>query len=42
LLRLLDDHRIPASWFIPGHTINTFPGTCRNIADALRQFLPDA
>jgi peptidoglycan-N-acetylglucosamine deacetylase len=33
LLELLARHRIPASWFIPGHTLETYPGVCRRIAD---------
>jgi peptidoglycan/xylan/chitin deacetylase (PgdA/CDA1 family) len=33
LLELLARHRIPASWFIPGHTLETYPEVCRRIAD---------
>ena len=29
---LLDKHRVPSTWFIPGHTIETFPGLCAQIA----------
>lgn len=31
LLRLLKSHEIPATWFIPGHTIETFPKECAAI-----------
>lgn len=34
MLRLLTDEAIASTWFIPGHTIDTFPGICREIADA--------
>ena len=34
LLKLLDEHDIPTTWFIPGHTIDTYPDTCQSIADA--------
>ena len=34
LLGLLDEHRIPGTWFIPGHTIDTYPETCEAIAAA--------
>lgn len=33
ILALLERHRIPASWFIPGHTLETYPGECSRIAD---------
>jgi peptidoglycan/xylan/chitin deacetylase (PgdA/CDA1 family) len=33
ILRLLSDENIPTTWFIPGHTIDTFPEICREIAD---------
>lgn len=34
MLRLLADEAIPSTWFVPGHTIDTFPEICREIADA--------
>lgn len=34
LLRLLDAHDIPSTWFVPGHTIDTYPEICRNVVDA--------
>ena len=34
MLKLLTDEGIPSTWFIPGHTIDTFPEICREIADA--------
>ncbi len=34
MLQLLADENIPSTWFIPGHTIDTFPEICREIADA--------
>ncbi len=34
LLKLLDQRQIPTTWFIPGHTIDTYPDTCRNVAAA--------
>ena len=34
ILKLLDDEQIPSTWFIPGHTIDTFPEECRNVAQA--------
>ena len=34
MLRLLADEDIASTWFIPGHTIDTFPEICREIADA--------
>ncbi len=34
MLRLLDDEGIPSTWFMPGHTIETFPGICKEIADS--------
>ncbi len=32
MLRLLNDEGIPSTWFIPGHTIDTFPDICGEIA----------
>jgi peptidoglycan/xylan/chitin deacetylase (PgdA/CDA1 family) len=34
ILQLLSDERVPGTWFIPGHTIDTYPETCARIADA--------
>jgi peptidoglycan-N-acetylglucosamine deacetylase len=34
ILALLQKHRIPATWFIPGHTLETFPEACRAVAEA--------
>jgi len=34
LLALLRKHRIPTSWYIPGHTIETYPARCREVFDA--------
>jgi peptidoglycan/xylan/chitin deacetylase (PgdA/CDA1 family) len=34
LLKLLEDHEITGTWFIPGHTVETFPDTVRAIAAA--------
>ena len=34
LVKLLDDEQIPSTWFIPGHTIETYPKICQQIADA--------
>ena len=34
LLELLKRHDISASWYIPGHTLETYPDACRRIADA--------
>ena len=33
LLTLLEKYKIPASWYIPGHTLETYPDQCRRIAD---------
>ena len=33
MLRLMTDRGLPTTWFIPGHTIDTFPEICREIAD---------
>jgi peptidoglycan/xylan/chitin deacetylase (PgdA/CDA1 family) len=32
VVSLLDEHQIPATWFIPGHTIDTYPDICGRIA----------
>src|SRR5215813_1837058 len=31
ILELLRRHEIPSTWFIPGHTIETFPDACRRV-----------
>jgi peptidoglycan/xylan/chitin deacetylase (PgdA/CDA1 family) len=33
ILALLAQRRIPATWFVPGHTLETFPDTIRAILD---------
>jgi peptidoglycan/xylan/chitin deacetylase (PgdA/CDA1 family) len=32
ILHLLEKREIPATWFIPGHTVETYPDLCRKIA----------
>ncbi|TAK52276.1 MAG: polysaccharide deacetylase [Betaproteobacteria bacterium] len=34
ILELLAKYRVTASWFIPGHTLETYPSPSRSIADA--------
>ncbi|KAF2416536.1 polysaccharide deacetylase [Tothia fuscella] len=34
LLKLFDNHGIKATWFIPGHTLETFPEECAMVRDA--------
>jgi peptidoglycan/xylan/chitin deacetylase (PgdA/CDA1 family) len=34
ILALLKKHRIPTSWYIPGHTLETYPDRCKEIFDA--------
>lgn len=34
LLALLKKHDIPSSWYIPGHTLETYPDACRAVFDA--------
>lgn len=34
ILRLLADRGLPATFFIPGHTIETYPDVCRMVVDA--------
>ena len=34
ILDLLARHRIRATWFIPGHTLETYPAICRRVAAA--------
>jgi len=33
LLDLFERHDVPATWFIPGHTIDSFPEPCERIVD---------
>lgn len=34
ILDLLAERGLPATWFIPGHTIEAFPDVCRRVAEA--------
>jgi peptidoglycan-N-acetylglucosamine deacetylase len=34
ILDLLARHKLPTSWFIPGHTLETYPDPCKCVADA--------
>jgi hypothetical protein len=34
LLRLFEKYNIKASWFIPGHSLETFPEECAMVRDA--------
>lgn len=34
ILKLLADRSLPATFFIPGHTIETYPDVCRMVVDA--------
>jgi peptidoglycan/xylan/chitin deacetylase (PgdA/CDA1 family) len=34
ILALLKKHGIPATWFIPGHTLETYPEACRKVLEA--------
>jgi peptidoglycan/xylan/chitin deacetylase (PgdA/CDA1 family) len=34
LLELLKRHDVASSWYIPGHTLETYPDACRKVADA--------
>ncbi len=34
ILQLFADEEIPGTWYIPGHTIDTYPDVCRRIAEA--------
>jgi peptidoglycan/xylan/chitin deacetylase (PgdA/CDA1 family) len=34
ILRLLEQHRIPATFFVPGHTIESYPGVAESILEA--------
>ena len=34
ILDLLERRGLPSTWFIPGHTIDTYPDICRRVAEA--------
>jgi peptidoglycan/xylan/chitin deacetylase (PgdA/CDA1 family) len=34
ILETLKRYDVPSTWFIPGHTIETFPDVCREVVDA--------
>ncbi len=34
VLALLDRYRVPSTWFIPGHTLETYPDQCKAVFDA--------
>jgi peptidoglycan/xylan/chitin deacetylase (PgdA/CDA1 family) len=34
LLAHLSEHDVPSTWFIPGHTIETYPASCRAVFEA--------
>ena len=34
ILELLKKYRIPSSWYIPGHTLETYPDRCKQVHDA--------
>ncbi len=34
LLRLLERHGVTSTWFVPGHTADTFPAACRDVIAA--------
>src|SRR5215212_11694691 len=34
ILELLQRHGIRSSWYIPGHTLETYPDACRQVAEA--------
>jgi peptidoglycan-N-acetylglucosamine deacetylase len=34
LLALLEQHGVPSTWYVPGHTLETFPEACRKVCDA--------
>jgi peptidoglycan/xylan/chitin deacetylase (PgdA/CDA1 family) len=34
ILDLLERHEVASSWYIPGHTLETYPDQCRRVADA--------
>ena len=33
ILALLKKHGIPSTWFIPGHTLETYPEACRRVVE---------
>src|SRR5256886_6954383 len=34
ILALLKEHGVPATWFIPGHTLETYPEDCLKVLEA--------
>lgn len=34
ILRTLRQYQVPSTWFIPGHTLETYPGECSQVFDA--------
>jgi peptidoglycan-N-acetylglucosamine deacetylase len=34
LLKMLEDYDVPSTWFIPGHTIDTYPEVCGRVVAA--------
>jgi peptidoglycan/xylan/chitin deacetylase (PgdA/CDA1 family) len=34
ILALLKKNRIPSSWYVPGHTLETYPDRCKEVFDA--------
>jgi peptidoglycan/xylan/chitin deacetylase (PgdA/CDA1 family) len=34
ILQLLERHGIKSTWFIPGHTIDTYPDACKSVVEA--------
>lgn len=34
ILELLRRHDVPSTWFVPGHTLETYPAQCRQVFDA--------
>jgi peptidoglycan-N-acetylglucosamine deacetylase len=34
ILALLEKYSIPSSWYVPGHTLETYPDACRRVFDA--------
>ncbi|MBI4190335.1 MAG: polysaccharide deacetylase [Betaproteobacteria bacterium] len=34
VLALLKKYKVPTSWYIPGHTLETYPGECKQVFDA--------
>jgi len=34
ILALLKEHGIPSTWFVPGHTLETYPEACRRVVEA--------